>query len=221
VSVKIFISAPLACAGRAEEAADQLRVDGFEVVSRWHSSVHREFVRTGETPPEPEGADRRRELELNLSDLRSADAVLVLLDVGRGRCALVEIGYALAEGKRVVWLGERNLADAHPNVTYAENLDAALEALKRVGAKRDDAKPRFDLIPPRAEREVAKVLEFGARKYDAENWRKVPDAERRYLGAAMRHINALRAGEENDAETGLSHLAHAICCLMFTLEVKQ
>jgi len=35
-------------------------------------------------------------------------------------------------------------------------------------AYKDDAgKPRFSLIPPKAERSVAEVLTFGAEKYDA------------------------------------------------------
>jgi ribosomal protein L32 len=48
----------------------------------------------------------------------------------------------------------------------------------------------------------------------------VPDAKRRYFDAAQRHIWAWKAGEETDSETGASHLAHAICCLMFIMETK-
>jgi len=37
----------------------------------------------------------------------------------------------------------------------------------------------------------------------------------RVFGAAMRHLWAWWAGEDKDPETGLSHLAHALCCVMF------
>ena len=66
--------------------------------------------------------------------------------------------------------------------------------------------------------EVGKVLTFGAEKYDPHNWRKVDDLQNRYSSAALRHIFAHIDGEDADEETGLSHLAHAICCLMFKLE---
>ncbi len=57
-----------------------------------------------------------------------------------------------------------------------------------------------------------------AEKYGAWNWSMVSDLERRYLAAAMRHINAYRAGEMLDQESGLPHLAHAMCCLAFLIE---
>lgn len=89
-----------------------------------------------------------------------------------------------------------------------------------VGMKHDEAKPRFDLIPPIAELEVAKVLEYGARKYDPDNWRKIEDARNRYYAAARRHLNAWRTGEYHDLESRLPHLAHAITSLMFILELE-
>lgn len=86
------------------------------------------------------------------------------------------------------------------------------------GKKYDAGKPMMELIPPHAELELAKVLTFGAEKYGADNWRKVDQLERRYMGAAMRHLNAFRQGETHDAESGLHHLAHAMCCLAFIIE---
>ncbi len=49
------------------------------------------------------------------------------------------------------------------------------------------------------------------------NWQKVPDARRRYYDAAMRHIDSWFGGEVKDSETGLPHLAHAVCCLLFLI----
>lgn len=90
---------------------------------------------------------------------------------------------------------------------------------KNTGQKDDAGKPRYDLIPALAEEAVVKVLTFGAQKYGAENWRKVPDAHARYYAAARRHGAARRRGEYLDPESGLPHLAHEITCLMFMLEL--
>ena len=86
------------------------------------------------------------------------------------------------------------------------------------GVKHDAEKPRWDLIPYKALEQVVLALNHGARKYGDDNWRKVPDAKRRYFAALMRHIVAWWCGEECDKESGLSHLAHAGACLLFLLD---
>lgn len=63
---------------------------------------------------------------------------------------------------------------------------------------------------------VVPVLEFGARKYAAWNWAKGMKWSRLYA-AALRHWLADLKGEQCDSETGLSHLQHMACCLMFLL----
>ena len=86
------------------------------------------------------------------------------------------------------------------------------------GKKYDEETAKLYLLPPKSILEVGKVLTYGADKYDAENWRKVDDLQNRYTSAALRHIFAHIDGEADDPETGLSHLAHAMCCLLFKLE---
>tara|TARA_B110000977_G_C11021453_1_gene471486 strand:- start:347 stop:745 length:399 start_codon:yes stop_codon:yes gene_type:complete len=88
------------------------------------------------------------------------------------------------------------------------------------GLKYDDTKPEMYLLPPLATLEVGKILTYGANKYSPDNWRKLDNLQNRYTSAAMRHILKHMSGEENDKETDVSHLAHAICCLMFKLEDK-
>jgi hypothetical protein len=68
--------------------------------------------------------------------------------------------------------------------------------------------------------EVARVLEFGARKYQAHNWRKGMRWSR-LIGAAMRHLAAYERGELTDPETGLHHLGHFGCCIMFLLVYQR
>ena len=88
------------------------------------------------------------------------------------------------------------------------------------GVKYDEEKPRMHLLPPKATLEVAKVLTFGAQKYDEENWRKLENLQNRYTSGALRHIFAHMDGEKLDPESGISHLAHALCCLLFKLEIE-
>jgi hypothetical protein len=88
------------------------------------------------------------------------------------------------------------------------------------GLKFDGDKPRMDLLDPEALDELAKVLTFGAKKYCDENWRK-GISYRRLLAAALRHVFAFMRGEDNDPETGLSHMAHAMCCAMFVIWMQK
>ena len=85
------------------------------------------------------------------------------------------------------------------------------------GRKDDSSKRRYSLLPKGAVNSVVDVLEFGSKKYADNNWQKVPDAKTRYYDAAMRHLDAWLNGDLKDTETGLPHLAHAICCLMFLM----
>lgn len=83
--------------------------------------------------------------------------------------------------------------------------------------KDDQGKLDWTLIPWRGLKPVVRVLEFGAAKYSRGGWRLVEDADRRYLAAAFRHLTAYADGERVDPESGLPHLAHAVCCLLFML----
>ena len=79
--------------------------------------------------------------------------------------------------------------------------------------KLDAQKPRWDLVDLESMEGVAKVLEYGTRKYSAHSWKNVEPE--RYFGALMRHLTKHQAGEEVDKESGLTHLDHAMCNLMF------
>jgi hypothetical protein len=87
------------------------------------------------------------------------------------------------------------------------------------GTKFDDEKDRWDLLPLGAVRAVVQVLAYGAKKYAPDDWRKVPNARRRYYAAGLRHLTAWWLGSPIDKESGLPHLARAACCLLFLLEL--
>lgn len=84
------------------------------------------------------------------------------------------------------------------------------------GTKHDDGKPTFHLLPWATLAEVNKVLEFGTVKYKVNDWRKGFKYVRLF-NACFRHMTSWLLGEDKDPETGLSHVAHAICCLLFLL----
>lgn len=81
---------------------------------------------------------------------------------------------------------------------------------------------RFDLFPFDALEEVALVYGFGAKKYDDNNWLK-GYAWRLSLGALLRHVARWACGEDNDQETGLSHMAHAAwhCLTLITFAKRK
>lgn len=86
------------------------------------------------------------------------------------------------------------------------------------GAMKDTAgKMRLDLINPVALAEIARVRAFGAAKYEDWDWTKGRNWSD-YYGAVFRHMLAWYAGEDNDPESGLPHLAHAATTLTFLLE---
>lgn len=93
--------------------------------------------------------------------------------------------------------------------------------MSELGAKHDAGKPRWDLLPVVALDDVAKVLTFGAAKYQPDGWRFVDGWRARYCAALLRHVAAWMRHERIDPESGLPHLAHAACCVLFLLELDQ
>lgn len=100
----------------------------------------------------------------------------------------------------------------------AEDLAISQDPNHTGGRKFDGGKLQYGLLPVLALEQVVKVLTYGAEKYEPDNWKRVPDSHRRYFDAAQRHIWAYKAGEMVDPESGVNHLAHAVCCLMFMLD---
>lgn len=82
--------------------------------------------------------------------------------------------------------------------------------------KFDDGKPPMSLISRELMEELATVRGFGAKKYSPNGW-KDGFLYSRGLSAAMRHIMAFNDGEDNDPESGLCHLGHAIASLEHVL----
>ncbi len=86
--------------------------------------------------------------------------------------------------------------------------------------KADHDKRRFYLLPYDVLPDVVRVMEFGARKYGENNWQKGMKWSR-VFSALMRHMVAWWTGERSDKETGMSHLAHAACCILFLMAYEK
>ena len=96
----------------------------------------------------------------------------------------------------------------------------AEQAKPQQAMKNSGGKVPLSMLPPHALVEIAKVRKFGADKYATWDWMKSRN-HLEYLDAILRHLLAWQAGENNDPESGLPHLAHAACGLMFLLEFER
>lgn len=83
----------------------------------------------------------------------------------------------------------------------------------------NESKPKLSYMLefPKAMEATSRVMEFGADKYDRHNWKKGgPMSEQ--MDSLIRHAMAFQNCEDNDLESGESHLAHVICNAAFLLE---
>jgi hypothetical protein len=112
--------------------------------------------------------------------------------------------------------------DSHEMLTFhkLEQVGDLNSKEKGSGARFNGGKPDFSLIPLVTLEDEARVWMYGKNKYNAWNWAKGMDWSIP-LACVMRHLAAWQRGEENDIESGLPHLAHAMCNLrMLTLYSK-
>lgn len=83
------------------------------------------------------------------------------------------------------------------------------------GKKWDSGKLRYDLLDYKSIDELARVLTYGANKYDANNWQKIE--ANRYQAALGRHFSSYMQGEMYDQESGIHHLSHVMANVMFLM----
>lgn len=76
------------------------------------------------------------------------------------------------------------------------------------GAGQSHLPYRFDLIDAKAMFKIAEVLDEGAKKYGADNWRGIPLED--HLNHLIAHAYAYLAGDRSD-----DHLAHLCCRAIF------
>lgn len=91
------------------------------------------------------------------------------------------------------------------------------EVTASTGAMRDnqDGKPRFDLIGTHMLRRLARLMEAGAKKYEAHNWEKGQETART-LASLWRHLIAYQEGDRVE-----DHLAAIIFNAMSIIHVEE
>jgi len=134
------------------------------------------------------------------------------------------------EGKTLPCIGhdKQQQIDEQVEKLRQINMQNLEHEAEKAGLKFDGGKLRFDLYPIDAYKGCTQVLTFGAKKYTPNGWRSVPDAKNRYYAALIRHLNAQKEYVDNggkglslDDESGLPHLDHAQCCLVFLRELSK
>jgi hypothetical protein len=71
----------------------------------------------------------------------------------------------------------------------------------------------------RALQAVGRVGTYGAQKYSDNGWMQVPDGERRYTDAMMRHLMKEADGEDVDPTTDLYHASQVAWNALARLEL--
>jgi hypothetical protein len=91
------------------------------------------------------------------------------------------------------------------------------------GAKRDNqGKPQLSYMLdfPCAMGGLSKVMEFGARKYERNNWKKGQDPKG-VVDSLLRHLASWQSGEVLDPESGENHLHHVVANALMLAELNS
>lgn len=78
----------------------------------------------------------------------------------------------------------------------------------------NEGKLQWSLVDYESLKPMVRVLMMGAKKYAPHNWKKgLPITE--IFDSLQRHLIAFMSGENDDPESGISHLGHIMCNVMF------
>ena len=78
----------------------------------------------------------------------------------------------------------------------------------------NSGKAKWSLVDFESFLPLVEVLEFGARKYEVDNWKKGLPVKA-VCESMLRHVFAFMNGEDLDPESGLSHVGHIQANAMF------
>lgn len=103
-----------------------------------------------------------------------------------------------------------------PEYKITQILNKETTTMKDEGVIKDDnGKCRLELLPYDALHGVADVFAYGANKYYQDSWRSNEPAEySRTFGSVLRHLTSWYAGQDDDPESDLNHVDHAISQLL-------
>lgn len=138
-------------------------------------------------------------------------------------CTICQQQVALAQAR----MRDLPLLDTEPTVSpvYQAKLDAqrAADPTSKPTNPKDaigSNKVPMHLWPLTATAMGAMGLMDGALKYGRSNFREIGVRSTIYVDAAMRHLGYWFEGEDNDPDSGLPHMAHALACLAIVIDAQ-
>jgi hypothetical protein len=228
--MKVYIAGPMS--GHPEHnfpafrrAAADLRRRGYEVLSPVELDEAEGYDPSQGLEPGQYAEFLARDIDRIASDGIEAIALLPGWEKSKGVAA--ELAFARATGLKVYLyefgIGLR-LQLGHGRIEAVEPVKPQRGEVRVTNAKTGGQKgrkpQRMGLVPHKSVMEIAEVYGFGAQKYDDHNWRKGYDWSLSY-DALQRHLALFWEGEDNDPESGLSHLAHAGFHILGLLEFAR
>ena len=82
-------------------------------------------------------------------------------------------------------------------------------------------KPPMSTVPANVLQEIGVGMMEGARKYGRHNYRAAGIRASVYYDATLRHLMAWWEGEDIDPDSGMSHIAKALCSLVVLRDAQQ
>ena len=143
--------------------------------------------------------------------------------VPEGRQVCASCGYDRATSTKAESSLEKALKEhyyPHWKVEAKED-GIVLTEKKDQSIKADAGKPQLRLVPTEIINCIARVREFGNKKYgDSNSWRKVE--KERYVDAMFRHLlKYINDNKSVDEESGLPHLWHLATNVAFLCEMEK
>ena len=155
----------------------------------------------------------RKAIRADLDALQRVDAIYMLTGWQDSKGATAE--YHVAKWRQIEVLFEAGLVD---NI-----IDNAICDIKPTDPKGEagSKKAPMWLLPPFALEETAWVHGLGSSKYGSWNWVKTKVCASTYISAIMRHLMAWHKRQDNDDESGKSHLAHIAACVNILMDAQH
>lgn len=85
---------------------------------------------------------------------------------------------------------------------------------QEISLRFNEGKRQWSLVDFESIAEMVKVLEFGCKKYDRNNWQKGL-VKSETIDSAFRHLVEINNNNEMDDESKCLHAAHVMCNMMF------